>query len=543
MAHRRLAALLLTLVMAGGLASCETDDCATGPQVFAGRIEGQIESAGMDVSPHVVIASPGYPRLFWSRLPCDTQGRFAADVPLGAYFVELTIGATRYDLSPGRIQFSGGERDTIRLSADRPVCDLSYALGGMEVQLTPPAELRNASLELYASSADPSLSRTSDGLGIKAANISWQQEGTFQFAGLLPGDYRLELEVEGNGCRERLFLPPTRDSSSVELVSVPAGQIRRCSFTVGDSGAFVSGQVTGAWQAMGKPAPRIRIYTPGGELVGEAGEPDEQGGFQFQLMYPETICLQLVQPSLSRWVGGHTPETAQRFALAPGSRLTGVEIADHGLELDFSAYSIHAPDGFDLFFLDPADSSLVHALDAGPLVCGEWVMVPNLAAGDYRLYVTNPELSQEWVAGWFDGAATYEASAALTVRDDIDVTPIEIGLRHGGQIDGRVTEASGDRVGGRLYLTDAASGGNIGQANVSFRANPFEPGDGSFTLRGIAEGQYRLGIAPRPIPYGTTAPPPDTYWYPGTFEWSAAELITITGAQHVEGIDWTYPDL
>ena len=138
-----------------------------------------------------------------------------------------------------------------------------------------------------------------------------------------------------------------------------------------------------------------------------------------------------------------------------------------------------------------------------------------LAPGSYRVMVVAERL------GYF----TALEDELVTVLEGVPVTGFDIGLKSGATISGIVTDAETG-----LPIPNVEIGAqSIAGDGANFFARTGS--DGRYTLRGLIPGTYRIGIDPSDRGYTPEL-------YDDKRRWEDADLVTVSSAGTVEGIDF-----
>jgi hypothetical protein len=156
--------------------------------------------------------------------------------------------------------------------------------------------------------------------------------------------------------------------------------------------------------------------------------------------------------------------------------------------------------------------------------------IPNLRPGSYLLRI-DPAFSgfAEWLPQWFDGSLTQEAATPITIANEGDVVPVHVTLTVGGKITGTIADAAYPDADHLVYYTRADDPASIGFS--------FGLAGRSFTVPGLQDGDYKVGAWRQPSRIYPEQPPSGTVWYPGTSDWTAAQVISIRDHGVVSGID------
>jgi hypothetical protein len=174
---------------------------------------------------------------------------------------------------------------------------------------------------------------------------------------------------------------------------------------------------------------------------------------------------------------------------------------------------------------------------AGPLqaITGEngTFRFQRLAAGRYRLQAQRPGFAA--LAGPFD-------ERALDVAAGQTITGLELALRPGATIAGRVLDASGGPASGLTVSALRRVHGPDGQVVASTARVAQTDDRGEFQLIDVPDGEYMVVAAPVPPP-AFAAPSGDATvmaptYYPGTADRAAAQVITLAPAETKAGVQF-----
>jgi hypothetical protein len=489
--HLFIAALLIA-------AGCVSDPGEPGPVSGYGAVEGYVLECGAAV-PSLLEFSPRNSAQVdtWLRVTPDSTGWYRAELPVGDYRVYVRMTANQ-----GSSSSVYSEADTVRVGRAVRRRDFPRGRAQVTVRLPDSFDGSTASLTLYRPGTSVDLGTTvSDGLATYDLRLVPQQSFVM----------RMGLGWFGSS----YFLPGTHLIVEADSLHVGAAPVAYETDTRSRH-ARLEGRVTGSWQSSGETMD-VRAYAPGQQRRGLAAcEPD--GSFRLDLIAPVFVRVSAVCGAVERWYGGAAYATATWLELAPGQVIAGIEMREGGLRLRF--------EGPGLLVDNVGNVELVHPdgtrrqLNLGR---DNPVLVPNLAAGDYRLHVLGACGGDPWLAQWYDGAADEEGASTLTVVEgaftDATIRQQAGGVLHGSFV-GDPDAASAPRH-LRIYRGDGAP--LCGEATYFW--------EGAFWWQGLPDGDYLLGTTV----YGTT------WWFPGTWDQAAAGRITIVDAGTVAGLAWLVP--
>ena len=148
-------------------------------------------------------------------------------------------------------------------------------------------------------------------------------------------------------------------------------------------------------------------------------------------------------------------------------------------------------------------------------------VITALRPGNYRVRAGAPGYPSQY----YDG--TYDSSAATLVaaNDGAETPGIDFALPEGGKISGTVTNALGTPIAGAQVYASWDGGGGYGYASTA--------SDGTYQVTGLMPGDYRVSV---------WASGYASQYYNGTYDYSAATLVTVTGGGvDTPGIDFALP--
>lgn len=500
LATRLAVAAAARLCIAGLLfaAGCAPDPGDPGPVSSYGVIEGYVLECGAAV-PSLLEFTPRNSAQVDAQLRVtpDSTGWYRAELPVGEYRVRVR---PTVDQDPSI--YVSSEADSVRVGRAVRRRDFPRGRAQVAVRLPDSFEGATASLTLYRQGTSVEL----------AAPV---------VAGLAAYDLRLVpqqgyvMRMYLGGFAASWYLPGTHLIVQADSLHIGAAPVTYETDTRSRH-ARLEGRVTGSWQQSGEPM-EVHAYAPGQQRRGIAAcGPD--GAFGLDLIAPVFARVSAVCGGVERWYGGASYATASWLELAPGQVAAGVEMREGGLRLRFEGPGLLVDNVGNVVLVHPDGTRQ-------PLYLGQEnpALVPNLAAGDYRLHVLGACERDPWVPQWYDGAAEEEDASTLTVVEGA-FTDATIHQVAGGVLRGRFVGdpdlASASRH-LRIYRGDGTP--LCGESAYFW--------DGSFSWPGLPDGDYLLG---------TTASG-NTWWFPGTWDQAAAGRITIVDGGAVEGLAWLVP--
>jgi hypothetical protein len=296
--------------------------------------------------------------------------------------------------------------------------------------------------------------------------------------------------------------------------------------------ARIEGRIGGAWLAMGLDRPFVSAFTPDSIPLVRGFAVIENGDFSFDLVVPRPLKIQVDQGGgLRTWIGGPGFAEATVFDPAPGETIAGIELLQCGLRLDQ-----HWGDKISFWpsirLYDAVDMRELYASNGfvGP---EQLAGIPNLWPGDYLLHFApgeNYRGRSPWLAQWYDRTTDAAAARVVTIADWGEVVRVEVLFDRGGVMEGRLQVAESGRVDRQIVVTPADDPVPWGRIFALDGAT-------EFVVRGLPDGDFRLGVLPQESGWNFGAPAPEgTVWWPGTTDWASAGMIAITGSGTVEGL-------
>ncbi|WP_133247546.1 hypothetical protein [Arthrobacter sp. H-02-3] len=362
-----------------------------------------------------------------------------------------------------------------------------------------------------------------------SANIGFiSADGTYTVPWLTAGSYKLNFRaVYGidSGTLPQWYNNATTFETATP-VTVTAGQAVSGIDVTLKKAASISGKITAP---PGVDLTKVRVYSyaagsgayVGLSLVGADGtyriSALVAGSYKLDFGGADTNAL-------PQWYNNATSsETATSVTVTAGQDLTGINATLK--KASTISGKITAPPGVDLTLVgvsaQPAAGSGNSAGYASVGADGTY-KVSALAAGSYKLVfggsVTNA-LTQ-----WYKDATSFETATPVTVAAGQDLAGINVALKKGSSISGKVTAPLGaSPAGGFVRAYPVGS--------PSLMASVFPVGaDGTFNLSRLAAGSYNLFFD------GTNTIPQQ--WYKNATSVETAVPVTVTEGQDLTGIDF-----
>lgn len=520
------AAAALALV-AGGCSEDE-ETCPSQPFGEVGRIEGSVMGAGGPLVGIEVTAGP-LPRSSSDvGAQVDSKGRYSLELLPGRYNLRVGSHSDGIYYRHDGTTFNDEEADTLTI-AEGEVVSANFTFGGLRVQVEVPHELEGEPAFVYATWIETG-SQRSEKAGIETVHVSEHQVEA-EFNCLPPGQYSVQLSVGG----QDIWLPGSYSQVGAVTREVVTGEFADMSAAL-PAMSWITGAVTGSWQAMRLESPEVMFYDADSVLVTRV-ETDALGAFAAPVLLPASVRVLVEIADCARWIGGDTFADAQVLDVQSGSIISGVDLVESGLLLEAPFEGLD--DTRELAF------EVVSAGDLAPIHVsvprhGNWhqlIPVPNLLPGDYLLRFSSHEpFVSGWIPQWYDRVDSSDEATVITIGQTGGVVHVPLSFTRGGSMLGTVRwdEAYHFAV-LHICVTNALSQEPLGIQYYYFGEDDLAQ---VLDLHGFADGDYKLGAWIDDESHATELPS-DVTWFPGTADWDSAGVISVGDHGDVTGIDFT----
>jgi hypothetical protein len=234
--------------------------------------------------------------------------------------------------------------------------------------------------------------------------------------------------------------------------------------------------------------------------------------------------------------GGHKLSEAQHVQVS-----AGVTTADIGAELVepesagshirgvVSSVSSGQPiAGIEVCAYDAAEEAGLFGRCATTEPDGDY-SIPGLASGEYLVEFSSPSGSGlDYVAQYYDGAASPEKATAVTVGPETAAIGIDAQMREGGRIAGQATDAS---TAAPIQGMSVCAYDEQAEATVGACASTGE--DGQYTIAGLPAGEYKVEFSVSPessLDYVRQ-------YFDGQSSAKAATLVPVVVGETSSGVD------
>jgi hypothetical protein len=500
------AAILVALAALALLAAgCAEELPPVGSLSDIGVVEGRITECGLPLAAQVRFENSSEGPVNTSvTVQADSTGWYHAELPLGRYYYRLRYG--------GSTAPANSTIDTVAVG--RVVRRLDLARGRAQVTLSLPAEVESVAV---AVKLQGTIRRADGGLASYHASSGASLEGetaTCDVRLLRPARYALSLDCQSGPWD--IVIPQPGSATTPDTLRVGLEDVARYSVDFRPRYATLAGRVSGC-PGVDPDSYQVELWNLTGNRIAAAFCRDD-GTYRLAALNPEPAHLRVQHDYADLWYGGYTQTTADVIALTPGARLDGFELASGGMRLRFHGPGDWLDNSADVALIDPLGNwHQVHNYYEGDLIIG------NLLPGVWRLRILGGCGGESWQPQWWQDAADQASATPLMIvageRLDLDIT-----LETGGTVRGAFVRRSDEWFWGAEVVLHDLDG-----ARSCWRARGYT-NDG-FEFTGVADGTYLLGMYLNSLPW----------WYPGTWERSQAQAVTVTGSGLVEGLAWTLP--
>ena len=537
----------LLLVLSGLLVfwGCDDNLNVCDPPIPAGRIQGRVKTGDVPYTAEIQVTrfdENGGRDTRFSVEP-DSTGYYALDLPAGRYIVQLVLNdsyRTLYDYTATGPGFGQGPPDTLVVDDAHSPSGIDFILGGLTLDLELSHHLDGEGGDVYLHRRDFEADGWRTIVDRGRADIE-NGRLSVTIPGVLPGDYQVEIVL---GARdylcycpydgEHFWMPGTRDRDASPWYSVAADSAVHLEATVTTDPARIEGRVTGAWLEMGLTMkPILSIFNPDSVSIMGGREVEDDGSFGFDIHLPGPVKLLVRQKDLEQWIGGPDFASATVFDLALGQTISGIELEQCGIHFVMDdIFGLSWENEFRIYDSTGSTHLTTMVFDGGS---SSHVGIPNLWPGEFlvRLEPGGEYLGGvDWKAQWWDRADHPGQARVITLGAAGEIAGGDFILENGGSISGIVNSSLPVE---RFYVVYGlpADGQMDGPVYRAFNYNGYK-------IRGIHDGQYKLGVLHQNEVFAGPATP-GMVWYPGTSDWNEAQILEITAAGDLTGIDFDLP--
>lgn len=522
--------LLTVLTLSTG---CDDDEVICQPLVPAGRIQGWVHT-GMPISQCTVRAVETTTSIDYTVTP-GANGAYSLDLPRGQYELQVLFPGGRYAWTAQGLSWGQWPADIITIDADHTLITADFILGSLTLVCEVPSELED-DVDLILHPREPLVADYPLRPVLGGVTGEGFNQRILKAAGLVPGDYQLELVVgaveymccvEHDG--EHIWWPGTRDRDAAPWVTVVEQRELELDIVVPEVSSRVSGRIAGVWEDLGLDrGPSLVMVTPDSGLVLGPRTVGDTPEYTVGLRWPEPVKVAVKAGESLDWIGGDSFEAATVLPLAEGVDAEDLDHEASGLWFEFGGVTdmVRSP-VIGVYRAD--DGSLAFSLDEQGPGATSWRVAMAVEPGDYRIHL-EPYFydrgSQIWRPQFYDRATSLESAQTVTVEPGGVLTTVSFTLEEGGWLEGRLLRPADNDLYHVVVARIPATGEIWGRDFVFSRSS-----DGAFALMGLPDGAFNLGVTSEDAPG-------DTLWYPATADPSAATVFTIEDAGVWEGLDF-----
>lgn len=319
-----------------------------------------------------------------------------------------------------------------------------------------------------------------------------------------------------------------------------------CSLGVASASAQATGAISGAvTNSSGAPLAEASVVVYDGALVAASAITAADGSYTVGSLAPGSYTVSFTPPQpVSGMVGTANPENylPQTYdGKSPDAAGDAVTVAAGVTTAGIDA-SLQAGGTISGVVLDPSGSPLAGvnvdiagsdgaspegAYGTATAADGTFT-IDRLPTDTYALGVDPGGLpGLDLASGWLGGTTTIAGAYGVSVTAGETTGGITIQLQPGGNIAGRVTEASNAGASGEVAIAFDSSGEEV--------AGDGTGSDGTYTITGLARGTYRVGFFPAG---GPSAPGPNYLpAYFGGTSLADATPVTVTPGSTATGVN------
>ncbi len=513
------ACVLLVALTAFGL-GCDSDkQAASCPSCPIGTISGYVIGGEGALSAEVTTISTYHadPTVNLS-VQTDSTGWYTLSLPLGKYLLRARTNMTGHTVLYYKTcgsTWSKSEADTLALDGAQLRAD--FACGGVAVSIHIPGASDGKRFKVGL---------TEIGVSSPKRRCSQLVEATdevlaFGWDAVVSGAYAIYLWPSRSS---RIWLPTSFELESAETLLVQAGETTSyaTSFSLP---AQIVGEVLGSWQLMGlRDPPTVSAFNDDSLFIARAIV-DDEGHFALNFYIPMPVRLQVSIEGMGCWIGADNFLEATTFEPEAGGTLVIDPYIESGIVCSFSGPGSDT-DHRAMISLVDAGGSLIMASHYNPYRVNP-IPIPNLAPGTYYLHVERVTDTQRWLPQWYDQADSLQDATPIEVFAGGEATEVTVRLIEGGAIHGRILMSDRSPYGNWCVRVCPASDSTDAYARVMAGEMT-----GAFSAVGLPDAAYKLGLW-----YGGPY-----WWYPGTWDWEAAEVISIEDHSKVTGVEWCLPE-
>ncbi|WP_181038463.1 S-layer family protein [Arthrobacter sp. ZGTC131] len=442
-----------------------------------------------------------------------------AGLPSGSYKVQFAgynTGAL-VQWYAGAASFEAATPVTLTAGQDHVDINATLVKGAsISGKVTAPAGINLSGVQAYL--------YTSDSYYSFAASVDVAADGSYNFAGLAAGSYKVQFAAGTSGALDQWY--GGLSHSAATTVPVSDSQDLALSDTPLVKGATISGNVT-APAGVNLSAVTARVYNADNfRASAVTAQVRADGTYRVTGLRAGNYKVQFSgydTGALTQWyASGTTMETATLLPLTAGQDLTGIDATlTKGASI---TGKITVPAGVDLTMVNVSATAEGSANGTyGQVNADGTYAIKGLVAGTYKVKFSS--YNSGALDEWYNNVQTAAEATPITLTLGEDRTAVDATLAKGAAISGKVTlPAAG--YSSEAYITAYKASDN------SMAGSTWANADGTYSLRGLLPGNYKISFSA----FGTGALP---QWYKNASSIDTATTVPVTEGQDVTAIDAT----
>ena len=345
-----------------------------------------------------------------------------------------------------------------------------------------------------------------------SAYATTDSSGAYTLRGIPAGNYILRFSPPSDSGYADQWWEGKSTSATATALTVAAAVVLTGKNVVLAAGSTISGTVTGVG-GVAVPNISVSLQSAFGYDTYRSASTDAAGAYTFSGLTAGDYTLRFNSEDGAyvpqSWdgpltIGSGMSLTGRDVSLQVGSSVSGRVTGVGGVAVaDVYVSARHANGGG--YASATTDASGAYTLSG-------------LAAGDYTVSF-RPSSTSDYVEQWWDGKQSESSATPLTVAAAATLTGKNVSLTMGGKISGIVTGTGGVPL---PSVSVSAQGSNGGYSSATTDAS------GSYSLRGLAAGDYKVQFSP---PIGDYV----GQWWLGMSSSGSAMPLTVTAGGSLTG--------
>ncbi|MHB1569894.1 MAG: carboxypeptidase regulatory-like domain-containing protein, partial [Solirubrobacteraceae bacterium] len=372
-----------------------------------------------------------------------------------------------------------------------------------------------------------------DSGGTQVSSATTDAGGGYTVSGLVTGSYDVEFVPQGTQAYiSEYYSSSASGSGSATAVSVTDGQTVTGISAALQSGAVISGTVTDA--SSGKPVAGAYVLAQVGSNYAASAVTDSGGHYAIGGLTAGTYTVQFEagpgESYLTQFYDNVGPTgTATPITLASGQSATEDAQLTPGGEITGTVTDAKSAAGLSGVIVNAYSTSGSYDGSATTDSSGSYT-IASLATGSYD--VNFQPTDNVHAAQFYDSASSFGSATAVSVTAGSPTSGINAALAIGGTITGTVTDSASGKGAGGVGISAVSQDGSSGGYATS-------AGDGTYTIGGLAAGNYTVTFAGGVGPGATSTGGYGTEYYDNATTIGAATPVPVVLGQPSTGINAT----